>query len=573
MKLPSLIVLVLAIGAGVAFGVFIVPSSHALFSSASHPVPTASSTSVAGAGATGSAAPSVPGISTNTPAAGDLDTILANTDPTERSTQLQAFAQNVPAEKIADAVTDLSLKAPSDESQNAISVLINRWVKIDPDGARASISAATDPRVQYMLTHGVFTALGASDPANALQLAQQLSPEPLRDLAESAVVQEAAKQDPATALKLYNQAHISGPALGAIFMEWGDRDLKGATTALLALPHGDDRINVVRFMAHRLSQKDPAAALTWLDGLPPECSDAMSRQMLVGAWAARDPHAASQYVTSAKDALPPDQYGAIAYALAAGWSQTDPKAVATWAQSLSGDDQRNAMQIALASWGRTDPKSAAAFVATASIDDLARSEAAGALTSAWMKSDPQAAMNWVNTLPADTGVQSAALNAAMEEMARQDPAKASSYVANMPEGVTKMNAISRVVGSWMKDDPAATAQWVMSLPDSQVKINSLAMVASNWAYSDPEKASAWLSQLPPGTNRDNAAAALSNTILRRDPNSALQWANSISDPDARQSQVIALYHHWLQLDPAKAQAAMQSSSLTDDQKNEIIDNP
>ena len=566
MKLPSIIALVLAIGAGVAFGVFIVPSQRALFSSASQPAPAASST--AGAGATGSSAPSVPGVSTPP----DLDTILADTDPTERSTRLQAYAQSVPDEKIADAVTDLAQKAPTEESQAAISVLINRWVKADPDGARASITAATDPRVQYMLTHGVFTALGASDPANALQLAQQLTSEPLRDLAEAAVVQEAAKQDPATALKLYNQAHISGPALGAIFMEWGDRDLNGATQALLALPHGDDRINVVRFMAHRLSQKDPAAGLTWLDSLPPECSDAMSRQMLVGTWAARDPRAASQYVSAAKDALPPDQYGAIAYALAAGWSQTDPKGAATWAQSLSGDDQRTAMQVALANWGRTDPKSAAAFLATASVDPLTRSEAASTLIHAWMKSDPQAAMAWVNAQPADSGVQGEALNAAMEEMARQDPAKASTYVASMPEGVMKMNAISRVVGSWMKDDPAATAQWLMSMPDSLVKTNSLAMVASNWAYSDPEKASAWLTSLPASTGRDAAAAALSNTILRRDPSSAIQWASSISDPDGRERQVVMLYRKWLQYDPAKAQAAMQSSSLTDDQKNEIIDN-
>jgi hypothetical protein len=568
MRTPYIIALVLILGLSIAFGVYIGPSLHRVPASVAASSNQSTSLAAPTSGATASSADAA----MISPTADSLDSILNDPDPTDRANKLQAYVQAIPADKFAVTAIDLCGKLPMDEVQAVLPPLVVRWVQTDPNGARAAIATIPDPRVQYLLAQYVFADLAASDPATALQQAGQLPTLALRDIADAAVVQEVAKHDPATALKLYNEANLSGPALGSIFMEWADRDLSQATQALVSLPHGDDRTNVVRFIAHRLLEKDPAAAIAWLDGLPPGLGDPMSRQMIMGRWGQVDPKAASEYISQVRDALPPENLRQLDFALSISWAQKDPKSAAAWAFTLPKQERADAVQVAMSSWARTDPKSAAAFLISAGLDDSTEGSAAAGLVTEWMKSDPQAAMNWVNGLPPDSSAHTFATNAATQGMVKQSPAKAASYVAVMPDGPNKWNAIGQIAGQWSKDDPAAAAQWVANLPDCPPKQFSLQMIAGQWATSDPEKASAWLMQLPGGANRDEAVQAFSSAVFHTDPNAALQWAQSISDSDAHQTQVESILRHWMASDPDKAQIAIKNSSLTDDEKNDLLQN-
>ena len=77
-------------------------------------------------------------------------------------------------------------------------------------------------------------------------------------------------------------------------------------------------------------------------------------------------------------------------------------------------------------------------------------------------------------------------------------------------------------------------------------------------------------QLPADSAKDAAIVSFSNQLMEDDPQDACQWAESIGNSDQRQSTVINLFSRWMQTDPASASAAVQSSNLSVDQKNNLL---
>jgi hypothetical protein len=100
--------------------------------------------------------------------------------------------------------------------------------------------------------------------------------------------------------------------------------------------------------------------------------------------------------------------------------------------------------------------------------------------------------------------------------------------------------------------------------------SAYATIARNWASSDATAASAWLMQLPANTSKDAAIVSFSNQVFQDDPQAAYQWAESVGDPNQRQQEVYSLLSRWVRTDPASAAAIVQQSSLSDDQKAQLI---
>ena len=80
------------------------------------------------------------------------------------------------------------------------------------------------------------------------------------------------------------------------------------------------------------------------------------------------------------------------------------------------------------------------------------------------------------------------------------------------------------------------------------------------------QASAWLLQLPADSSKDAAIVAFSDQVFEDDPQASYRWAESVSDPSARQSNVYNILSRWVRADPTDGTAAIQSSTLSDEQK-------
>jgi hypothetical protein len=77
-------------------------------------------------------------------------------------------------------------------------------------------------------------------------------------------------------------------------------------------------------------------------------------------------------------------------------------------------------------------------------------------------------------------------------------------------------------------------------------------------------------QLPADASKDAAIVSFSNQVFEDDPQAAYRWAESVGDPTQRQSEVYSVLMRWTHADPAGAANAVQNSTLTDDQKNQLL---
>jgi len=108
------------------------------------------------------------------------------------------------------------------------------------------------------------------------------------------------------------------------------------------------------------------------------------------------------------------------------------------------------------------------------------------------------------------------------------------------------------------------------MADGNAKHNAYASIARGWANNDVTEASSWLMGLPAGSSKDSAISAFSYQVFEEDPSAATQWAESIGDANSRQSTVFSLLSRWERSDPAAAATAIQQSSLTPDQQNQLL---
>src|ERR1019366_9518499 len=93
-----------------------------------------------------------------------------------------------------------------------------------------------------------------------------------------------------------------------------------------------------------------------------------------------------------------------------------------------------------------------------------------------------------------------------------------------------------------------------------------ATLAGNWLKHDPTAASQWINTLPAGDARDGAVTQLIATEGKNNSPVAFNWAASISNEDTKQAQMDNVIMEWAGRDPAAATAAVQSATLSDQQR-------
>lgn len=570
MKPSVLIILLLALGIGFAAGSFLQPQMRNLLGIASHAKGKAagalSGNDVdSGAGKEGRSAKGGTLLGVSGPK--DLASILKETNSYHRTEELLAYIESLSPEQIPDAVDQLNKKAGHREYL-ALSLLVSRWVEVDPQGALASLAKTQDRQMRGALIGSIYKALAAQDPAGAMGQCQLLTKDWERNIAIRSVIMQVSQKDPAQALAMSQQVK-SAPFFNDsyfIFLQWGQKDANQATQAALQLS-GRQKDSAISAIANTLSQNDPMSALEWLKQLPEGQIQNSARQSVVGRLANVDPQAAVNYVKG----LPQNtERNNLIQNVASQMVETDPQAALALVEEIPPSPaSHNVMENLLFRWAQTDPKSASDYVSAMPADANGRDNMIRNVANMWAQSDPQGAITWITQLP-DGESKTSAFSSAISQWATMDPARASAYVQTMPEGPARLTAMQSVAKGWGESDPEAALQWASTFPEVQ-KTEVYGGIAWSWGATDPAKAAAWLTQLPAGATRDKAVRDFIHQIMNgEDYAQATHMAESIGDQHGREAELLDIFGKWMRSDPNTATPMVQSSSLSVEQKKGLL---
>ena len=267
----------------------------------------------------------------------DLATILAERDRRQRTSDLEAFINNLAPGEYGDALKGIRRMSSTNERDLASRLLVARWVQTDPE---AALNFAMANRGYEYVADDVFQTEAASDPTAALQRAKAITNPDLRYQALLGVLSFMADTDPAGALQLtQGLGDFPGnePLSNVIYRQWATNDPQAA--ALAAMQAGGDNSwrSPLFQVARTWATEDPMAAANWSIGLTDPQAQARSIAQVMRQWAREDVSAAANWVNS----LPPgSSYDAAAAGLAASLAANHPQDAVSWAQNIADPTMR-----------------------------------------------------------------------------------------------------------------------------------------------------------------------------------------------------------------------------------------
>ncbi len=308
--------------------------------------------------------------------------------------------------------------------------------------------------------------------------------------------------------------------------------------------------------AHQWGVQDARAAWQWVEtGVAGPLKMELQTAILKG-WSQRDPAAAASWLAgSGLTAQPFFDTVSAAYAAA------QPLAAAAWARSLPDAKSRATAEVGAAREIAAASPSKAAEIFAPEITAPATTtpgkttpeetlNVTTAITDLWATTDPAAAAKWVGSLPAGPGRAEAAATLATV-WAASDIQAAVQWSATIPDAATRQNVIEHLGTTWGAIEPDKALEWLATLPAADAARGTQGALHS-WAVTDPEGLGEWLGQSPAGPNTDTARLALGDVLTDTDIAQSMDLALGISQPVARDAALARFYHQWRKSDADSA---------------------
>lgn len=356
-----------------------------------------------------------------------------------QATAAQALAQNDDTSAPAENAADENLTtAPSTETLVA---------EIQ---AALTTTAATPQAEEHLKS--LLVQLAATQPQQALELAEQIKSLRAKETARVAILETWARTDPVAALAwaqtaLVNEtASVRNVQMRAIYRGYAMENpaaalqlasqLDASTTAL--------RRQKTQFMGEiietQIQNGDLAGARLAIEQMEDgEIKSSLTREM-VNEWASYDPEGAAAYV----DSLGPDVDPRIKNSLVDSWAESDPAAAAAWLSTLPAEDP-------------------------------AISRAAASLVRDWARYDLNASAEWLNSLPASPDLDRAVASYTFRA-AQEDPATAMTWAESVTDQRIQGYLTQRVAAEWKDNDPEGFQQYLdqsdLSDKDKERLLNS-----------------------------------------------------------------------------------------------------
>lgn len=320
-----------------------------------------------------------------------LKRLLTQDDETVRMTGFLMLLEklNTP-EEIEAALTVVHASGRGDwggRTSREAAMLLQKWTKLDAKSAMAYVQKLDEPRAKFGGMNTVLQTWARSSPQEAVAWAKEngtkATPDfggggggdrPMGNWAIASVLGQLAKTDLGQAIEIAQTEPVSiargriiETLVGQLVTQRGET---AAREAALAIADESMRSSMIRQLAGRTAEKDPAGAAAWVATLPAGPAKSSALTETVRQWARKDTEAAAAYVKTLPAGTESDEPRAT---LARSVVEKDPAGAIAWSNSI------------------TDPE--------------ARTKSLGDVVGSWMRRDSDAAKQWVSQLPEETRTQ------------------------------------------------------------------------------------------------------------------------------------------------------------------------
>lgn len=350
------------------------------------------------------------------------------------------------------------------------------------------------------------TVLDSPEAIEALAQEAFSDPNPLtRSLAFARLLESMTPENAGALMESLRAHRVGGDQMQVFLYAWGAMDIAGAHAHAETL-EGRAKEHFLNSTLAGWANKDPKAAIAWLDTMEEGDSKTRFRGSLIGGLADHDIGVATDYVLSRANAG--DKMAAQYIQTVAGEElrKNGPAAAVLWGERLpEGAIKAEALEEIAGTYVERDPQAAAAWAAKYAT----ASQGAGIVEEVgqeWAERDPKAAVAWLGSLT-EGQAKSEGTFSALREWTRRDPTAASEYLAAMPASASKDSAVSGFARSLAREDPESAVIWAKTIRNEESRVQTLTQAGQAWFRRDPAAAANWLqnAQLP-----DTAKQAIVN---------------------------------------------------------------
>ena len=328
------------------------------------------------------------------------------------------------------ALTGFAMDTRSGERQGALAAAVSEWVRKDPAAAKAWALALPGDKDRMVASFVLALGLTDVEPISALAYIRSLPADQTREIS----------------------FHF--------FEVWSRRDPVLASQQALALPVGAEKDATLAAVAAVWAQKEPRAAIKWLE----------------------------------KSAAEPGREGEAVFSGAAhaaqSWAFREPQAALEWINSRPEGRQKTVFLVgAIDGLAHHDPAQAAEL-----LESLPRAEKWNATVHVawkWTEQDLAAATQWAEQVT-DPAVRAPALEIVVRAVARSDVTQATAMLEKLPDGRLRDDVVRSFINEIEQADPDAAATWASTIGNAETRKSALTGIYMLLRATDEAVAKRWL---------------------------------------------------------------------------------
>jgi hypothetical protein len=463
-----------------------------------------------------------------------LDKALVIRSKFKRERAIAAIADGLDSQQIRDALEEAQ-RTYIPEREAILMALFSRWGELEPESAMAYARQVKDEFIHRAIVE-VAKAWARRDFDAAFAATRNMPIGELRQNATSGVLQVLSETDPVTALELAKQTATVFAISETLFKNWVERNPEEAASYAVKLPAGNGRDHAIASVAHKWATIDPHGMLRWVESLPDS------------------------------DAIGNSGWNSTAASLFLSWADEDPEAALRWLEQMPEGSRRAGIVSRINSesaYRLEDPEIFNRLI-TLLPPGRQRNDAWGNFMNWWGEADVSAAIAWAQSQPPE--LQEVTIPSLARTMSSSNHLAALELASTLPEKL-RNDVTEDIVGWWAIKDPAAAAKWLEQIPANAAQLKGIAV---GWISKDIARAADWVNKIDPGPIKDEMLTEVVERIEKDNPKLACVWIEGISDEKKRQAAYKQLGEWWAYQDPAAASAWLESSSIPETLKNEIL---
>jgi hypothetical protein len=330
-------------------------------------------------------------------------------------------------------------------------------------------------------------------------------PNPLtRSLAFAKMLESMTPENATAMLQTLRANRVGGEQMQVFLYAWGAMDIDGAHAHAETL-EGRAKEHFLNSTLAGWANKNPNAAIAWVDTMEEGDAKNRYRGSLVGGLADHDIGVATNYALARANA--------------------GDKQATQFIQTIAGEELRKNGPAAAVLWGERLPEGAL------------KAEALEQIAGTYVQRDPQAAAAWAAKY-ASAGNGAGIVEEIAEEWAERDPKSSVSWLNGLAEGQAKSEGTFSALREWTRRDPTAASEYLAAMPPSASKDSAVSGFARSLAREDPESAVIWAKTITNEASRTQTLTQAGQAWFRRDPTAAANWLQNAKLPAATQQAIL-----------------------------------